>query len=93
MSESAKSGIYTRWLNVTISHIEDGNPLRLTFYLVLTLPDGVARHSSKSITVTDAALQERLRREAKPGDHIRVCLETDWDDDDIPTILKDFCRA
>ncbi len=85
------SRVYTRWLPVTVSHIEYGEPLRLTFVLALTLDNGAITHSSKSIRVTDAAMQERLRREVKPGDRIRVHLETDWAADHIPTVLKDFC--
>jgi len=91
VSTSATPGLYTRWLDVTISHIEDSNQLRLTFYLEMTLNNGARKHSSKSVTVTDLALQERLRRDVKPGDCVRVWLETDWDADTIPTVLKDFC--
>jgi hypothetical protein len=90
---SDPSGLSSRWLDVTVSHIGGDNPLRLTFYLVLTLRDGVVKHSSKATIVTDTALQDRLRQEVKPGDQLRVCLETDWDADDIPTVLKDFCRV
>lgn len=87
------SRLYTRWRGVTVSHIEYGNPLHLTFVIALTLDNGAIRHFSKAVWVTDAILQERLRREVRPGDHIRVHLETDWADADIPTVLKDFCLS
>ena len=80
-----------QWLNVTVSRMEEANPLRLTFYTVLTRRDGKQKHCSKSVSVVEAALVQRLREEVKVGDQIRVCLETNWASDDIPTVLKDFC--
>lgn len=88
---SENTSLHTRWLDVTVSSLEEGDPLRLTFYFVLTLRNGGAKHSSRSVIVTDDGLQERLR--LRPGDSIRVCLETEWAAGDIPTILKDFCIA
>jgi hypothetical protein len=84
-------GLHSRWLDVTVLALDSGNPLRQTYTLALTLQNGTTRHVSKTVVVTDAALQERLRQEMKPGERTRVHLETDWDDEDIPTVLKDFC--
>lgn len=88
--EPARS--YPQWLPVTVTHLEDGNALHLTFALALTLADGTIRHFTKAVWVTEATMQERLRREVKTGDHIRVYLETDWSNPNIPTVLQNFCR-
>ena len=93
VATSEPSRLFTRWLPVTVSHVEYGNPLHLTFVIALTLDNGTIRQFSKAVWITDAAMQERLRREVRPGDHIRVHLETDWAADHIPTLLKDFCLA
>jgi len=90
-SASATPGLYSRWLDVTISHIVDSDPVRITFYFEMILNNGARKQVSKSAAVTGVALQERLRRDAKLHDPVRVCLETDWDADNIPTVLKDFC--
>jgi len=52
-----ESGLYTRWLDVTLSHLEEGDSLILTFYLSVTLGNGATKRVSKSVRVTDPSLQ------------------------------------
>src|SRR5215467_12632441 len=71
-----ESAVHTQWLDVTVQSMIGSDPLRLTFYSVLTLRNGATKHCSKEIAVTDPHLLQRLREEVLPGDKIRVCIET-----------------
>ena len=69
-----------------------GDPARATFQIALTLSSGKRRHLVQTVRVTDETLLPRLVT-LPPGTEIRVCTETDWTAEGIPTVLKDFCRV
>lgn len=63
---------------------------RLTFSVVMTLRNGNSRHGISTALVTDARLLQRLRNEVHSGDKMEVCIQTDWEAEDIPATLLDF---
>jgi hypothetical protein len=78
-------------MNVTLSGLMESEPPKMAFNKVLTLKNGSKRHGSQVVPVPDADLWRRLRAEVRPGDRIRVTIETDWGAEGLPTVLKDFC--
>ena len=80
----------TVWSQVIVTGLVESNPPQFGFYMTLTLRDGKKRRCQRSLSITEEAMLQRLRTEVKPGDEIKVCIETDWGAEDIPSILKDF---
>lgn len=85
-----RSGCTTLEMNVTFSGLVETVPMKIAFYKVLTLRNGSKKHCSQVVQVTDESLAQRLRDDVKPGDRIRVIVETDWTAKDMPSTLKDF---
>jgi hypothetical protein len=78
------------WARVIFTGMTPGSPACVTFQIVVTLKSGKQRHLSQTVRVTDSNLLLRIAALA-PGTEIRVCTETDWAAEGIPTVLKDFC--
>jgi len=87
---SAPSSPTREWSRVTFTGITPGNPPCVTFQMALTLKSGKPRHLAQTVRVTDGTLLLRIAA-LEPGTEIRVCTETDWAAEGIPTVLKDFC--
>jgi hypothetical protein len=56
----------------------------------MRLKSGGERTVTEKIPVLDAALWDRLTSEVSKGDELRIAVETDWADPDLPTWLADF---
>ena len=92
-STIAKLARTTLTMKVTVSGLVEGNPAQLGFYKVLTLRNETKKPCSQVVQVQDEDLLQRLRSEVDPGDRIRVTIETDWAEKDMPTVLTDFCSV
>ena len=84
-------GRKTVWHRVTATGIVEGTPARFGFSMTLTLRNGTQKRCPLVVQVLDDSLLQRLRLEALPGAEMRVCVETAWDTEGIPKVLKDFC--
>jgi hypothetical protein len=79
------------WHRVTATGIVEGTPARFGCVMTLTLRNGTQKRCPLVVQVIDQALLQRLRLEALPGAEMRVYVETAWDTEGIPKVLKDFC--
>lgn len=86
----ASATLKTNWSRATFAGVTAGDPPGATFHFVLTLRGGKQKRLSQAVRVSDDSLLLRLLK-LSPGTEIRVCTETDWTAEDIPTVLKDFC--
>ncbi len=84
-------GRKTAWHRVTATGIVEGTPARLGCVMTLTLRNGTQKRCPLVVQVIDETLLQRLRLEALPDVEMRVCVETAWDTEGIPKVLKDFC--
>jgi len=57
------------------------------------LRNGGERTITEKVPVPDDALWHRLTSEVSKGDEIRITVETDWSDPDLPTRLADFASV
>jgi len=77
---------------VQIAGVTASDPVKLTFYKIATRPDGHRRLFSQSVQVTDAALVERLRQEAREGEEAEIEIEQ-YVGGGKPSILLDFALS
>ena len=77
-------------LQVRFGGVVEGNPPMLAFSKLLTRTDRKRKLHSQMVQVKDSVLLNRLCREVHLGDELEIVLETDWSQENIPTILKEF---
>jgi hypothetical protein len=70
--------------------VKSDDGLRIFFHKHLRRPDGKEKVWSGSALVQDSALLQRLQTEVSAGDEIEIITRTDWEADDLPTMLLDF---
>ena len=74
-------------LEAIFSELTDNTPAEMTFTTLKTLPGGQCLPCAQTVQVLDAGLLQRISY-LKPGDKIKVRIETDWASKDIITVLK-----
>lgn len=74
-------------LEAVFSELVYNTPAELTFTTMKRLAGGQHLPCAQTVQVLDAGLLQHIRH-LKPGDKIKVCIETDWASKDITAVLK-----
>jgi hypothetical protein len=86
--EENPEGSHCEWVRLNFTGMTSGNPPIAAFQGALTLRNGETRHIRLHAYVPDKILQLRLLNIAA-GTEVRILIETDWKQPQLPTELKD----
>lgn len=87
MSDPTKTEVTT---TVIVADLIPDEPPALVTVKRAVNSQGIARHLTQKVTITNPALAQRLFAEVQRGDEITLTLTTTWTADTYETLLTDF---